>query len=83
MALTTNFGLYAILYRTGFFWSHGLLLALLKYVSLLVLLGHIWHAKRENLPFSIPAQDMKLFSLLLAALLWAECTLQGRSPPHR
>ena len=56
MALTTNFGLYAILYRTGFFWSHGLVLFLLKYLSLLVLLSHIWQAKRENLPFQIPAQ---------------------------
>ena len=71
MALTTNFGLYTILYKTGFFWSHGIFLFMLKYVSLLVLLSHIYHAKEENLPFHIPGKDIKLISVLVVAFILA------------
>ena len=71
MALITDFGLYTILYSTGFFWSHGIFLFMMKYVALFVLLSHIYNAKTENIPFDIPSQDIKLFSVLLVAFILA------------
>ena len=43
----------------------------LQYVTFLVLVVHIWHAKPANLPLKVPALDIKISLVLLGTFLLA------------
>ena len=82
--ISSNLGLYTLLFKTGFFSTHGIFLILLKvrtfiserqttiplpqYLSVLILLGNIWEAKRDNLPSQMPALNLKLLGIILAVI---------------